>query len=87
MLGLVSLTDAIMDMTFKDIAQLTQISDELVSAIVDGEGKFGELLGIAIHYERSEWDKAFELGSKHGIGEDSFVEKYLEAVNWTNMLA
>lgn len=86
MLGLISLMDAITDMPFDELAELTNISDELISAIVTRQGEYGGLLSIVIHYERSEWDKAVELAGIYNLNENDLSDKYVEAVYWTNTL-
>lgn len=83
MLGLMSLMDAIMDTSFEELAKMTQISDELLSAIVDKTGRYGDLLSLVIHYERSEWDKAFELATKLKLKEEEIVNRYLDAISWS----
>lgn len=84
MLGLMSLMDAITDMPFEDVAKLTQISDELVAALTEREGKYGDMLSLAIEYERCGWAEALEIAEKYGLAEETLVDEYLAAVDWTN---
>ena len=86
MLGLMSLMDAITDMPFEEIAKLTQISDEILDAIVNQNGKYGELLTMVVHYEHCAWEEAVEIGERYGVSESLLAEKYLEAVEWANIL-
>lgn len=86
MLGLMSLMDAITDMPFEEVAKLTQISDEIFEAITSKKGKYGDLLTMVTLYERCEWDSAFELAEQYKISQDELTEKYLQAVEWSDIL-
>lgn len=86
MLGLMSLMDAITDMPFDEVSKLTNLSAELMDAIVNKTGKYGQLLELIINYERSNWDEAFESAAELGISEDALTDKYLQAVEWANIL-
>ena len=84
MLGLLSLMDAIMDLSKEEIIRRTQVSENIANPLITGVGTFAELLRMVICYERSEWDEAIKIAQDFGLVSDDLVDLYLESVYWSN---
>lgn len=54
--GLFSMLDAMLDQELEVVFSQLPLSDEVLSAILRGEGPIGEALSCAIAYERHDWD-------------------------------
>ena len=86
MLGLISMMDAIVDLSFDEIVKRTNVSANIVEPIVTGQGKYADLLKIIRNYERSEWDEAFDACKSARIDPEKISDVYLEAVQWADQM-
>ena len=83
LIGLMSLMDAIMDMEMQEIVAQTSLSPNIAGPLMTGEGSYGDLLSLVIHYEKSEWDEALALAEQYGIPDDVLSKAYIEAIEWS----
>jgi EAL and modified HD-GYP domain-containing signal transduction protein len=76
--GLFSALDAMLDAPMPEIVAQLPLSDEVVAALVRGEGTMGSVLRAVLAYERCEWDRV-ALGT---LGADDFRQAYLDTLQW-----
>ena len=77
--GLLSLTDALVDKPMREALQTLPLIDEVRDAILNHEGLMGEALDCVQAYERCDWDQT----TCHGLDEKKIKEAYLSSVVWT----
>ena len=69
-----------MQVPMTEIIEKLPLTDELVAALVEGEGAMGEAIACAQAYEECEWDNAHFLS----LDVNDIVDIYTESVNWAN---
>lgn len=85
LVGLFSLLDALFDHDFKDIVRQLPISAELKSALVNGNGLFGQFLSLAKACEVGDWDSVSNISSELFLNEDVVLSTYRMAINWSDI--
>ena len=78
-IGLFSLIDALLDMPLEEIVSSLPLSDEIQAALINHEGKLGEVLECAIAYQQGKWEIALDTG----LNPDIVREAFLESLDWS----
>lgn len=78
--GLFSMLEPLLGVPIEEIIEKLSLSDELCSALIDGDGPMGEAVDCAHAYEECLWDNAHFLN----LEVDDIVDIYTESVNWAN---
>jgi EAL and modified HD-GYP domain-containing signal transduction protein len=86
MLGLFSNIDAILDQPMKEIMEKLPLPQNIIDALVSGEGEAVSFLRLIEAYERGNWDKVGEYASQCRVAGDSVPQIYFEACQWANEL-
>ena len=86
-LGMFSLIDAIIDQSMETVMRKLPLSEGIVNALVKQSGELVDILNLAIHYEKGEWDAVSKSASNLGIEEDKLPELYMEACQWSNTVS
>ena len=81
LVGLFSILDALMDLPMQDVIVNLPLSEDIASALLSQKGQPGEVLKIALAYERGQWDGLLAL--KGGPKPADISAAYLEAIQWT----
>jgi len=76
--GLFSTLDALLDRPLREALEELPLSEELMTALLYGEGPVGETLAAVRAYERADWQGTAHLG----LALEQVGEAYLEAVQW-----
>jgi EAL and modified HD-GYP domain-containing signal transduction protein len=76
--GLFSSLDAYMDLPIKQILAQINLSDEIVSAILEFNGIMGEALKCVLAYERAEWEQV----SFQKLSAAQICNSYIESIIW-----
>ena len=82
--GMFSLLDAMIDEPLEDILTQVVLPDEVVAAILHGEGQLGSLLGLVVAYERGAWDTVEDRAAALGIPTATLTSIYLDALAWAH---
>ncbi len=78
--GLFSVLDALLGMTMADIVENLPLADSVINALLMHEGQHGEVLDLAIKYDRSPKDDICS-----DAFESSLIRKaYIDALEWTS---
>jgi len=80
--GLFSLIDAFMDQPMEEILSELPLATEITQALISKEGEYGELLDVAIHYERGDWSSL----PASGEAAQKLATIYLNSVRWSGQL-
>jgi EAL and modified HD-GYP domain-containing signal transduction protein len=80
--GLFSCIDALMDQSMERIMSELPLANDIVRALLNHEGRLGELLELVTHYEQGDWDK-LTIGS---LSVDELRQCYLESIEWSSDL-
>jgi len=78
--GLFSVLDALLDMTYEEILENLSLSTELENALLKHEGKLGEILACVLAYEKGDWENA----QCDGVSPEDACGLYVDSVGWTN---
>ncbi len=84
--GLFSLIDAIMDDTMESILQKLPFAKNIKEALLGQVGPLGDVLKIAIAYERGGWQDLSALCARVGIPEEALPPLYRETLEWGQVL-
>lgn len=86
LLGLLSVTDAILDQPLDVILEELPVRTDIKEALLEQEVPYRDLLDLATAIERGDWDKVSDLASKLKVKEELLSELYLSAVEWATSL-
>lgn len=78
--GLFSAMDAIFDRPLEDILEPLPLAQEIKEALLNHEGRLGQILRCALIYERGDWDELEQLD----LDPDLIRNAYLDALKWVD---
>lgn len=81
LMGLLSVTDAILDMPMPAVLANLPVSADVRTALNGGENRFRDVFDALLSYEHAEWEKLSTLAAKLGSPEDRVPECYLSAAH------
>lgn len=84
LMGIFSNVHVIVGRPLDEILSSLPIAREVREALLGGDGKFSDILGIVTAYEKGKWKEFATLSSKHKLVEDQIPTLYLDAVEWTS---
>lgn len=84
--GLFSLIDTLLDNTMAHLLEKLPLSDTIKEALIEGKGRYADVLSLSIQYESGQWDKVEEAAQSLGISENILPSNYLSAVQWADAL-
>lgn len=80
LMGLLSVTDALLDKPIKDVLQSLPIDAEIKSALCGGENRYRHLYEVLLALERAEWPRLAACTERLGCPEDSVPDSYQSAL-------
>lgn len=81
LMGLLSVTDAILDMPMHAVLSNLPVSTDVRTALNGGANRFRDVFDAVLSYEHAEWEKLSALAAKLGSPEDRVSECYLSAAH------
>ncbi len=81
LMGLLSVTDAILDLPMNDVLSRLPLSSEVHTALAGGANRFRDVFDTLLSYERADWTALSSLSAKIGSTEDRVPQCYLSAAN------
>jgi c-di-GMP-related signal transduction protein len=84
LMGLFSLIDAFLDRKMEDVLAELPIPAEIKSALLEKEGKMGDVLQLITNYEQSKWDTVTTFAGKLDIDENEVLQHYFKSIKWAN---
>jgi EAL and modified HD-GYP domain-containing signal transduction protein len=86
--GLLSCLDAWFDYPLTELMTLLPLSEELRAAVVNKEGKAGNILSVVVHYMHSQWDNIDDKILKElGLSLEELSEAYTFAIERTDQIS
>jgi EAL and modified HD-GYP domain-containing signal transduction protein len=82
LVGLLSLMAVITNSP--SIASRLELPLNVNAALAGKQGRLSDLLKVAVHYERSEWDECEAIADTLKLGEIELSAAYIEAVAWVS---
>jgi EAL and modified HD-GYP domain-containing signal transduction protein len=86
MIGLLSAMDAILDRPMLEILKDLPVSGEVRETLMGNTAGIGKILGLAVAYERAEWDRIPVLMDKLKIDVLRIPVIYRESVSWSEQI-
>ena len=80
--GMFSCIDALMDQSMERIMSDLPLTNDIVRALLNHEGRLGELLDFVIRYEQGDWDEL----SIESLSVEELRQFYLESIEWSSDL-
>ena len=80
LMGLLSVSDALLDKPIKDVLHSLPIDAEIKSALCGGENRYRDLYEVLLALEHAEWSKLNTLTERLGCPEDSVPDSYQSAL-------
>ncbi|MGH9740851.1 MAG: EAL and HDOD domain-containing protein [Candidatus Acidiferrum sp.] len=81
LMGLLSVTDAILDLPMTNVVSHLPLSPDVQTALCGGVNRFRDVYDTFLSYERADWKTISKLAAKMGSPEDRIPECYLSAAN------
>lgn len=81
LMGLLSVTDAILDLPMSNVVSYLPLSAEVHTALCGGANRFREVYDTFLSYERADWKALSTLAAKIGCPEERAPECYLSAAD------
>lgn len=81
LMGLLSVTDAILDLPMGNVVSYLPLSAEVQTALCGGANRFREVYDTFLSYERADWKTLSSLAAKIGCPEERAPECYLSAAD------
>jgi EAL and modified HD-GYP domain-containing signal transduction protein len=78
--GLFSVIDALMDVPMEEVLEKLPFSEEIVDALLDGEGPLADVLRAVVAYSQGDFDAA----NVPALESAALASAYLEAIAWAD---
>jgi c-di-GMP-related signal transduction protein len=86
MIGMLSSIDAILDRPMPEVLQDLPLSEEVRQALLGNTTGLGRILGLALAYERAEWDRLPVLMDRLKLDIMKIPVVYRESVSWADQI-
>jgi c-di-GMP-related signal transduction protein len=80
LMGLLSVSDALLDKPIKDVLQSLPIDPEVKSALCGGENRYRDLYEVLLALEHAEWPRLTTFTERLGCPEDNVPDSYQSAL-------
>jgi len=78
--GIISMLNAYLDRPLINIVKELSLTDEIKKAVLNLEGKMGEILQLIILFEKAEWKQLEKLELKYNLDSDTIFILYRKAI-------
>lgn len=84
--GIFSLLDSLLDQSIETVIESIPIDNEIKTALLTQQGHLGQVLSIAIAYEKADWAEVTRLSDILHISTEQLAQSYIDSTNWTEEL-
>ncbi|HMA60398.1 MAG TPA: HDOD domain-containing protein [Halanaerobiales bacterium] len=81
-MGMLSMMDAFLNKPLEEIIDEISLKGDIKEALLRGEGIYGEILQLAIAFERVKWQEISIIEKTYGLNPKKLYSKYLAAVDF-----
>ncbi len=82
-MGMLSMMDAFLNKPLKEIIDEISLRGDIKAALLRGEGIYGDILQLAIAFERVKWQEISIIEKTYGLNPKKLYSKYLAAVDFS----
>ncbi len=75
-----------MDQSIETVIESIPIDNEIKTALLTQQGHLGQVLSIAIAYEKADWAEVTRLSDVLHISTEQLAQSYIDSTNWTEEL-
>lgn len=86
LMGLFSHLDALLDQPLEQVAAAMPLDQDLKEALIGQKGRLGQVLALAMAYERGDWEASFRHAQALELPEEALPELYLGALDLSRRL-
>jgi c-di-GMP-related signal transduction protein len=86
LMGLLSVTDALLDQPIEQVLRSLPVTEEIRKALIDGTGQFRDVYETLLAYERADWTTLSNAASRVGAIEDIIPQCYVTAAERAGMV-
>jgi EAL and modified HD-GYP domain-containing signal transduction protein len=86
MVGLLSAVDAILDRPMLEVLADLPLSADVKGALMGKKDGYGRVLGLALAYERAEWDRLPAVMGTLSLDVTKLPGFYKEALSWVSQI-
>ena len=86
LLGLLSMTDAILARPMVDILKDMPVPQSIKTALLGGNSEISEVYQLVLVYERGEWERIPEICKKLHLTEEDMPDVYIKAAEFAREL-
>jgi len=87
LMGLLSITDALLDKPIAEVLHSLPVSQEVKTALIGGENRFHDVYELLLALERAEWSQLTSHVERLGCPEDSIPDSYQSAIQKASTVA
>ena len=87
LMGLLSLSDALLDRPINEILNSLAVTPELKAALCGGTNKLSDVYQLLLAMERAEWPKLTDCADRLGCPEDTIPDSYKSAIQKASTIA
>ena len=87
MIGLLSILDAMMDLSVDTLVGSLPLSDVVKQALLHREGAYGDLIALEECFEQADWSGIEQISEKLGLSMDEVKYELIEAQRWSQELS
>ena len=80
LMGLLSVTDALLDKPMREVLKLLPVIQEVKIALCGGTNRFGDVYELVLALERAEWIRLSDIAARIGCDEGKIPDCYLSAL-------
>lgn len=84
LMGMFSTLGMLMEVPLEEALRELAISDEIKIALINGEGRCGELFKLVLCYENADWSGMTAHATELGLPMNIITQKYFECVEYVN---
>lgn len=81
LMGLFSTLGSLLNTSMDKALGQLNLSDEIVAALLTGEGRCGALYKLVLSYERADWFASTEYAEELGLEQNVIAQKYMECTD------
>ena len=84
LMGMFSVIDALMDVPMANVLSQLPLSENIMTALIEGKGPFRPVLDLVVAYEQAEWEAFSSQAALLELDEAVVPELFRDALKWAN---
>lgn len=84
LMGMFSLLDALTDIPLPQVLEELPLNENVKEALLGGDGQFGRIRDIVVHYEKGKWDAFSRAVAELKVPEQDVPEMFRKSLTWAS---